>query len=251
MSMMFDRDAPVALVTGGSRGIGRAIAKRLARDGFGVMLTYVSRPEDAENTVESIRKDGGRAMAFALDQGDGEAIEDFFCTEIKDRVNLYCLVNNAGITRDNLLLRMKIEEFDRVIDINLRGAFIFSREAAKLMTRKRAGRIINIASVVGQMGLPGQSNYAAAKGGLIGMTKACARELAARNITVNAIAPGFIDTDMTASLPEKVREEYLTQIPLKRMGNAEDVASAASFLASGDAAYITGQVLAVNGGLYC
>lgn len=251
MSMMFDRDAPVALVTGGSRGIGRAIAKRLARDGFGVMLTYVSRPEDAENTVESIRKDGGRAMAFALDQGDGEAIEDFFRTEIKDRVNLYCLVNNAGITRDNLLLRMKIEEFDRVIDINLRGAFIFSREAAKLMTRKRAGRIINIASVVGQMGLPGQSNYAAAKGGLIGMTKACARELAARNITVNAIAPGFIDTDMTASLPEKVREEYLTQIPLKRMGNAEDVASAASFLASGDAAYITGQVLAVNGGLYC
>ena len=244
-------DAPVALVTGGSRGIGRAIARTLARDGFGIILTYVSRPEEAERTVEEIRDAGGRARAFALDVGDDAAVEAFFASEIKDKVNLAVLVNNAGITRDGFLIRMKSEDFDRVIDVNLGGAFACSREAAKIMSRRRAGRIVNITSVVGQMGNAGQANYCAAKAGLIGLTKSNARELAARGITVNAVAPGFIETDMTAKLGEDVVKSYVESIPLRRMGTAGDVAEAVAFLASGKAAYITGQVLAVNGGMYC
>lgn len=244
-------DAPVALVTGGSRGIGRAIARTLARDGFGIILTYVSRPEEAERTVEEIRDAGGLARAFALDVGDDAAVEAFFASEIKDKVNLAVLVNNAGITRDGFLIRMKSEDFDRVIDVNLGGAFACSREAAKIMSKRRAGRIVNIASVVGQMGNAGQANYCAAKAGLIGLTKSNARELAARGITVNAVAPGFIETDMTAKLGEDVVKSYVESIPLRRMGTAEDVAEAVAFLASDKAAYITGQVLAVNGGMYC
>ena len=244
-------DAPVALVTGGSRGIGRAIARTLARDGFGIILTYVSRPEEAERTVEEIRDAGGRARAFALDVGDDAAVEAFFASEIKDRANLAVLVNNAGITRDGFLIRMKNEDFDRVIDVNLGGAFTCSREAAKIMSKRRAGRIINITSVVGQMGNAGQANYCAAKAGLIGLTKSNARELAARGITVNAVAPGFIETDMTAKLGEDVVKSYVDSIPLRRMGTAQDVAEAVAFLASDKAAYITGQVLAVNGGMYC
>ncbi|MBD5416397.1 MAG: 3-oxoacyl-[acyl-carrier-protein] reductase [Desulfovibrio sp.] len=244
-------EAPVALVTGGSRGIGRAIARTLARDGYFIILTYVSRPEDAERTVEDIRAAGGEARAFALDVGDDAAVEAFFASEIKDKVNLAVLVNNAGITRDGFLIRMKSEDFDRVLDVNLGGAFACSREAAKIMSRRRAGRIINIASVVGQMGNAGQANYCAAKAGLIGLTKSNARELAARGITVNAVAPGFIETDMTAKLGEDVMKAYVESIPLRRMGTADDVAEAVAFLASDRAAYITGQVLAVNGGLYC
>ena len=245
------QDAPTALVTGGSRGIGRAIARTLAREGFQVYLTYVSRPEEAEKTVEEIRSQGGQARAFGLDVSDGAAVADFFAAEIKDQVNQAVLVNNAGITRDVLLLRMKDEDFDRVLTVNLRGAFLCSREAAKIMSRARYGRIVNISSVVGQMGNVGQVNYAAAKAALLGLTKSCAKELAARQITVNAVAPGFIETDMTAALTDEVRADYVAAIPLRRMGRAEDVAEAVAFLASDKAAYITGQVLGVNGGMYC
>lgn len=251
MDMALCGEMPTALVTGGSRGIGRAIALRLGREGFQVVLTYVSRPEQAVETVENIRIAGGSAAAFALDVGDSRAVEDFFAAEIRGKLNLAVLVNNAGITQDGLLLRMKDEAFTRVIDVNLRGAFVCTREAAKIMTKKRFGRIVNISSVVGQMGNAGQVNYSASKAGLFGITKSCAKELASRQITVNAVAPGFIDTDMTAGLSDELLAEYQKSIPLQRLGTADDVASAVAFLASENASYITGQVLAVNGGLYC
>lgn len=242
---------PTALVTGGSRGIGRAIALTLAKDGFQVLLTYVSRPEEAQETVDAIMQAGGTAQAAALNVGDAEAVTAFFAEQIKDKLLLAALVNNAGITKDGFLVRMKDEDFDRVLTINLRGAFLCTREAAKIMSKNRRGRIVNISSVVGQMGNAGQVNYAAAKAGLLGLTKSCAKELAARNITVNAVAPGFIETDMTASLPDDVRTAYAEAIPLKRMGTAQEIADAVSFLVSDKAAYITGQVLGVNGGMYC
>ncbi len=247
----FDATLPAALVTGGSRGLGKAIAETLAANGLQVIITYVNRAEDAVKVVENINNNGGRAKAFALNVADGKAVEDLFLTEIKNRLNLKVLVNNAGITHDGLLLRMSEESFDRVLDVNLRGAFLCTREAAKIMTRQRYGRIINISSVVGQMGNPGQANYSASKAGLIGLTKACAKELASRNITVNAVAPGFINSDMTAALDEKTKEAYLAYIPLKRFGEALDVANTVAFLASDAASYITGQVIAVNGGMYC
>lgn len=242
---------PTAIVTGGSRGIGRTVALTLAAAGYQIYFTYVSRPEAAEQTVADIEAQGGRARAFRLDSGDSEAVARFFAEEIKGKVLLSVLVNNAGITRDTLVLRMKDEDFDAVVNTNLRGAFLFLREAAKIMTRQRCGRIINISSVVGQMGNAGQINYAAAKAGLIGMTKSAARELGSRSVTVNAVAPGFIETDMTAALAEDVRKAYVSAIPLGRLGSAQDVADAVAFLASDKASYITGQVIAVNGGLYC
>ncbi|MBD5608114.1 MAG: 3-oxoacyl-[acyl-carrier-protein] reductase [Desulfovibrio sp.] len=250
MINQLDGERPTALVTGGSRGIGKAIALGLANSGFQIILTYVSRPDEAEKTVEEIRKTGGKALAFALDVGDPAAVEALFAAEIKDKINLSALINNAGITKDGLLLRMKDEAFERVIDVNLTGAFVCSREAAKIMTKRRFGRIVNISSVVGQMGNAGQTNYSASKAGLIGLTKACSRELASRNITVNAVAPGFIETEMTAGLDEATRRSYIESIPLKRLGLAEDVANAVVFLASDKASYITGQVIAVNGGMY-
>lgn len=242
---------PTALVTGGSRGIGKAIAKTLAREGFQVYLTYVSKADEASAVAAEIEAAGGRARAFALNVGDSAAVEAFFKNEIKDKVFLSVLVNNAGITKDGLILRLKDEDWDKVIGVNLRGPFVCLREAAKIMTRQRSGRIVNIVSVVGQMGNASQANYSAAKAGLIGLTKAAAKELAARDITVNAVAPGFIQTDMTDALNEEIRALYLNQIPLKRFGRAEDVAEAVAFLASDKAAYVTGQVLAVNGGMYC
>ncbi|MEG6502200.1 3-oxoacyl-ACP reductase FabG, partial [Desulfovibrio sp. 1214_IL3152] len=205
----------------------------------------------SEQTVAEIRAAGGQARAFALDVSDGAAVSDFFTTEIKDKVDLAVLVNNAGITKDGFLIRMKDEDFDRVINVNLRGAFICTREAAKIMSKARKGRIVNISSVVGQMGNAGQANYASAKAALLGLTKSCAKELAARQITVNAVAPGFIETDMTAALGDDVRKSYEEVIPLKRMGTAQEVADAVAFFASDKAAYITGQVLGVNGGMYC
>ena len=242
---------PTAIVTGGSRGIGRTVALTLAAAGYQVYFTYVSRPEAAEQTVADIEAAGGHARAFCVDSGDSEAVARFFADEIKGKVHLSVLVNNAGITRDGLVLRMKDEDFDAVLNTNLRGAFFFLREAAKIMTRQRDGRIINISSVVGQMGNAGQINYSAAKAGLIGMTKSAAKELGSRSVTVNAVAPGFIETDMTSNLAEEVRKSYVSAIPLGRLGSVQDVADAVAFLASDKAAYITGQVIAVNGGLYC
>lgn len=250
MAFIPDATTPTALVTGGSRGIGRAIAELLARRGFQVMFTYVSRREEAEQVCDAIAAVGGKAETYPLDVGDAAAVERFFANDVKDKVNLAVLVNNAGITNDGLLLRMKDDAFDRVLAVNLRGAFVCSREAAKLMTKRRHGRIINITSVVGQMGNAGQANYSAAKAGIIGLTKACARELASRQITVNAVAPGFIETEMTAALGDKLRDEYIQSIPLKRLGTVEDVAETVAFLASESASYITGQVIAVNGGMY-
>ncbi|MBO4301176.1 MAG: 3-oxoacyl-[acyl-carrier-protein] reductase [Desulfovibrio sp.] len=240
-----------AVVTGGSRGIGRAIALTLARDGFQIFLTYASRAEAADDVVEQIRAKGGKAWAFPLNVGDSKNVSDFFANVVKGRVDLAVLVNNAGITKDGFLVRMKDEDFDNILAVNLRGAFVCTREAAKIMSKARKGRIINISSVVGQSGNAGQANYAAAKAGLLGLTKACAKELAVRQITVNAVAPGFIETDMTAGLTEEVRASYAESIPLKRMGTAFDVAEAVAFFASEKAAYITGQVLGVNGGMYC
>lgn len=247
----FSSEAPTALVTGGSRGIGRATALALARDGYQVILTYVSRPEVAAGVVELINAGNSVAMTYKLNVGDAEAVKAFFKEQIKDQVNLTCLVNNAGITKDGLLIRMKDEDFDSVIDVNLRGCFLCTREAAKIMLKKRTGCIVNIASVVGLMGNAGQANYCASKAGIIGLTKSAAKELASRNIRVNAVAPGFIDTEMTKGLPEEQKKLYAENIPLKRLGRAEDVADAVAFLASPKAAYITGQVLSVNGGMYC
>ncbi|MDR1125780.1 MAG: 3-oxoacyl-[acyl-carrier-protein] reductase [Deltaproteobacteria bacterium] len=240
-----------ALVTGGSRGLGKSIALALARAGFQVYLTYASKAADAEAVVAEIQAAGGQAKAFPLNVGNAEDVAGFFQAEIKDKVLLGALVNNAGITKDGLILRMKDEDWDAVLGVNLRGPFICLREAAKIMTRQRQGSIVNIASISGQMGVPGQANYSSSKAGLIGLTKAAAKELAARNVTVNAVAPGFIVSDMTDALDDKTRDQYLSQIPLKRFGAAEDVAKAVIFLVSENATYITGQVLAVNGGLYC
>ncbi|MDR2696295.1 MAG: 3-oxoacyl-[acyl-carrier-protein] reductase [Deltaproteobacteria bacterium] len=243
--------AAVAVVTGAFRGIGKAVAQCLARDGFQVCLTDVSPPEEAASAIKEIEEQGGKARAFRLDVSDTRAVSDFFAAEFKNKAQLAVLVNNAGITRDGFLIRMQDHDFDSVLAVNLRGAFACLREAAKIMSKHRSGRIINISSVSGQMGNVGQINYSAAKAGLIGMTKSAAKELAARNITVNAVAPGFVETGMTAVLSEEVRAAYLEHIPLKRLGQVWDVAEAVAFLASDRASYITGQVLAVNGGMYC
>ena len=237
---------PTALVTGGSRGIGRAIAQTLARDGFQVFLTYVSRPEEAEQTVAEIVAAGGQARAFALNVGDSAAVADFFAAEIKDKVDLAVLVNNAGITKDGFLVRMKDEDFDKVLAVNLRGAFVCTREAAKIMSRNRKGRIINISSVVGQMGNAGQINYASAKAGLLGLTKSCAKELASRQITVNAVAPGFIVTDMTLA-NKPAFESYRAASPIGMLGEPEYIAEAVSYVVSAE--FLTGQVISPNGGL--
>lgn len=239
-----------ALITGGSRGIGRACALRLARSGYQVYVTYVSRPEPALEACRIIEESGGKAFSFALDVGDNQAIVDFFKEKIKDRVFLDVLVNNAGQTLDGLLVRMGREQWDQVLRVNLSGSFFCLQQSAKIMMRQKTGRIINITSVTAQSGNPGQANYTAAKAGLIGLTKTAALELAPRNITVNAVAPGFIETDMTSGLNQEVRDRYLEMIPLKRFGTAEDVADAVAFLTSPGASYITGQILGVNGGMY-
>ncbi|MGD0844022.1 MAG: 3-oxoacyl-[acyl-carrier-protein] reductase [Geobacteraceae bacterium] len=239
----------VAVVTGASRGIGRSISLALAAGGARVVAFDLDLDE-TEKVAEEIRTLGVDALAVKGNvtiAADAERMIDV-AVEKFGRVDI--LVNNAGITRDGLLLRMKDEEWDAVLNVNLKGAFLCSRAAAKVMMKQRYGRIINIASVVGQMGNAGQANYCASKAGLMGLTKSNARELAKRNVTVNAVAPGFIATAMTDALPEKTRQELAAQIPLERLGTAEDIANAVLFLAAERSGYITGQVIGVNGGMY-
>ncbi len=238
-----------ALVTGGSRGIGRAIALMLAGQGAKVAVNYAGNEAKANEVVDEIKSGGGKALAIRADVSSAEEVKQMAKTVIDTFGSLDVLVNNAGITKDNLLMRMKEDEWDAVIDTNLKGVFNCTKAAARQMMKQRHGRIINVASVVGIIGNPGQANYVAAKAGVIGLTKTTAKELAARNITVNAVAPGFISTDMTDKLPEDVREEMLKQIPLSRFGSPDDVAAVVKFLASEDSGYMTGQTLQVDGGM--
>jgi 3-oxoacyl-[acyl-carrier protein] reductase len=238
----------VALVTGASRGIGRAIALGLAARGATVIAA--ARGDHAAATVADIHAAGGRAERASLDITEGTAVDKLITDLVARLGRLDILINNAGIARDQLLLRMKREDWDAVLTTNLTGAYAATQAALKPMLRQRAGRIVNVSSVVGQSGNPGQANYAASKAGLIGLTKAVALEVASRNITVNAVAPGLIDTEMTRAVAPAAQEQWLARIPLGRLGTPDDVAAAVMFLASDEAAYITGHVLAVNGGLY-
>ena len=239
----------VAIVTGASRGIGRSIALALAAEGANIVAVDLGAAE-TEAMVAEVKALGVDALAVLGNVTVAADVEKMFEAAVEKFGRVDILVNNAGITRDALLLRMKDEDWDAVLTVNLKGAFLCSRSAAKVMSKQRFGRIINIASVVGQMGNAGQANYCASKAGLIGLTKSNARELARRNITVNAVAPGFIATAMTDVLPEKVKEELTAQIPLERLGTADDIANAVLFLAAERSGYITGQVIGVNGGMY-
>lgn len=238
-----------ALVTGGSRGIGRAIALKLAELGANIVVNYRSSANAVEETVKDIESKGTKAIAVQGDVSSFTDAEKIIKTAVNEFGTLDILVNNAGITADGLLMRMKEEDFDKVIEVNLKGAFNCIRHASSIMVKQRAGKIINISSVVGITGNAGQANYAAAKAGIIGLTKSAAKELASRGINVNAVAPGFIETDMTDALSEKVREGALGNIPLKRFGKAEDVAEVVAFLSSDNSSYITGQVINVDGGM--
>jgi 3-oxoacyl-[acyl-carrier protein] reductase len=239
----------VAFVTGASRGIGRAIALTLCRANFDIVVAS-PEVEFNEQVAQEIRALGGEAMTLNLDVTSPDSVKEGFAKTLKDKTRIDVLVNNAGITRDGLAVRMKQADWDLVLNINLTGAFRCSQQVLPGMMRNRWGRIVNMASVVGQAGGAAQANYAASKGGLIAMTKALAQEMGSRNITVNAIAPGYIETDMTRVLPEEVKAKYLAQIPLGRPGQPEDIANAVRFLVSEESAYITGHVLAVNGGMY-
>jgi 3-oxoacyl-[acyl-carrier protein] reductase len=246
---MFDLTDRVAVVTGASRGIGRAIALALADRGATLAVTDVLT-DAVEAFAGELRAQGRTAQAWTLDVTDAGSVERAVVGVLERFGRLDVLVNNAGIARDQLLMRMKREDWDLVVRLNLTGAFACTQAVLRPMMKQRSGRIVSISSVVGQMGNAGQSNYAASKAGLIGFSKAVAREVASRNITVNVVAPGLIDTDMTRALPEPVRNDWVSKVPLARFGSAEDVAAAVCFLASDEAAYITGQVIAVNGGMY-
>jgi 3-oxoacyl-[acyl-carrier protein] reductase len=245
---MFELTGKVALVTGASRGIGRAIAERLAARGATVVAA--ARGDHAAECAAAIAASGGRAEAISLDVTDGAAVEAAPGDIVAKHGRLDILVSNAGITRDQLLMRMKRDDWDAVLATNLTATFLLAKAAIRPMVKQSSGRIIAVGSVVGQMGNAGQTNYAASKAGLIGFAKALAREVASRAITVNVIAPGMIDTDMTRAIAGKAQVDWAAQIPLGRLGTADDVAAAACFLASDEASYITGHVLAVNGGMY-
>lgn len=247
--MHIDLHGKVALVTGASRGIGRAIATTLAESGATVIINYKSNAAAADEVVQAIGAAGGTAQALQADVSNATEIEQLFKQIVAGHGKIDILVNNAGITRDTLLLRMKEEDFDAVLDTNLRGVFLCTKAALRPMTKARGGRIINITSVVGLTGNAGQSNYAAAKAGLLGFTKSVAREMASRNITANAVAPGYIETELTGVLGEDVRAAILENVPLGRLGQPQDVASMVCFLASDAAAYITGQTITVDGGM--
>ena len=238
----------VAIVTGASRGIGKAIATRLAKDGALVAVTATTM-DGAQRTADALEADGLNALALQVNVADAASVKDMVAAVLEKFGQVDILVNNAGITRDNLLVRMSAEEWQQVIDVNLTGTFFCIKAVAKPMMRKRAGKIINISSIVGEIGNPGQANYSAAKAGIIGLTKAVAKELAARNIQVNCIAPGFILTDMTLKLSEENRQELADAIPAGRIGAPEDIAGLISFLASEDSNYITGQVMNIDGGM--
>jgi len=243
-------DGKIAVVTGGSRGIGRTISIKLAERGAFVYVNYVSRPEAAEETVAQFSDVGGKGAAIGFDVADFSACQDVFKKIKSDSGSVDILVNNAGITRDNLLPLMKEADWDTVLDTNLKGAFNCSKAAIRGMMKKRWGRIVNISSVVGFSGNGGQVNYSAAKAGMIGLTKSMAREFASRNITVNCVAPGYIITEMTEALGNDVQQKMLADIPMAKLGSADDVAGAVLYLISDEAGYVTGQTLHVNGGMY-
>jgi 3-oxoacyl-[acyl-carrier protein] reductase len=247
--MRLDLKDKIALVTGGSRGIGRAIATTLADSGATVVVNYKGNQTAADEVVRAIAAEDGQATATQADVSKPEDVERLFKDVLQRYGKLDILVNNAGITRDTLLLRMKEDDFDAVLQTNLRGVYLCTKAALRPMTKARGGRIINITSVVGLMGNAGQSNYAAAKAGIIGFTKSAAREMASRNITINAVAPGYIETELTGVLSETMRAAILENIPLGRLGAPQDVANLVCFLASDAAAYITGQTLTVDGGM--
>lgn len=242
-------EGKIALVTGAAKGIGRAIALALAADGATVVVNYNGSKERAEQVVEEIKALGADGMAYQCNVADTAATADMVKEVIKTYGKLDILVNNAGITRDNLIMKMSEEDFDAVIDANLKGCFNTIKAVSRQMLKQRAGRIINITSVSGILGNAGQANYAASKAGIIGLTKTMARELASRGITVNGVAPGFVDTDMTQVLPENVKEAATAQIPLGRFGKPEDIANMVAYLASEKASYITGQIISVDGGM--
>lgn len=239
----------VALVTGASRGIGREIAKTLAEYGAAVIVNYNGSKEKAEEVVAEIKEKGGNAVSYQCSVAEENSCKTMIDKMLKQFGHIDILVNNAGITRDNLLLKISEEDFDDVIDTNLKGTFHTMKCMYRAFLKQRGGRIINLSSVSGVLGNAGQANYAASKAGVIGLTKSIARELASRNVTVNAVAPGFIDTDMTQAMPESAKEATVAQIPLKRVGQPKEIAEVVAFLASDKAAYITGQVISVDGGM--
>lgn len=241
----------IAIITGASRGIGRAITLALAKRGAAVVVNYASNAGAAEETAQQVRDNGGRALVFKANVAEPAEAATLVKAAVDEFGGVDILVNNAGITRDNFILRMKDEDWDQVLGVNLKGAFNCTKAAARVMIKKHSGRIINISSVVALTGNTSQANYCAAKAGLIGLTRAMAKELGSRNITVNAVAPGFITTEMTLGLPEELKEKMLSQIPLKKFGEPEQVADLVAFLASDAARYISGQTIAVDGGMSC